>query len=689
VSDPTDGDTTLVGTDAYAGALLPGDLFADKYLIERTLGVGGMGVVYGARNTLVDRPVALKFMLPEALSSTGAVARFLREARAVVQLQSEHVARVLDVDTLPNGRPYIVMECLDGENLAQLLRHRGRLPIHEACGYVVQAIDAIAEAHARGIVHRDLKPSNLFLTQRPDGSPLIKVLDFGISKEIANDDLTATATTMGSPAYMSPEQIREAKRVDARSDVWSLGVILYELIAGTPPYTSETALGVIAKILENPAVSLSRHVPQVPGALDAIVARCLARDRDQRFASVAQLAAALAPFVPARERGIADRALALLGATVIDEPVLDEPPPPEPPVDEPQPAPPPRRRWLARGATLIAAALVGLVAGLALWLPRDRVAAFASAHVPRQDPRVAHYLQCWDAFDRGRDAEFAACYALDGARDVVDNVPAQSAAGRPAIVAGVARERAAFPDLQIQPQLVVASGRTIAAILYITGTSAATGKKLGMYAGEVVTMDDASAITHERIYIDQPTIYHQLGLIENDTSPGPLHAMVPEPETLTSPGDAQRNKAIVEANLTAVNNKDADAIEPAAADDIQFFYHGEKDHQIGKRAYVAWWKATLASADRIHAEPQGLWAAGDTVAVATEFTGVYTNEDRKQDTIQTHVLHFFRIANGKITQQHMFVNRMKTEEELGLIDVPQLARALPVVTLQKNDQQSH
>jgi len=199
-------------------------------------------------------------------------------------------------------------------------------------------------------------------------------------------------------------------------------------------------------------------------------------------------------------------------------------------------------------------------------------------------------------------------------------------------------------------------------------------------------MDDASAITHDRMYIDQPTIYHQLGLIENDTSPGPLHAMVTAPETLTAHDDAQRNKAIVEANLTAVNNKDADAIEPAAADDIQFVYHGEKERQTGKRAYVAWWKATLASADRIHTEPQGLWAAGDTVAVATEFTGVYTNEDRKQDTIQTHVLHFFRIANGKITQQHMFVNRMKTEEQLGLIDVPQLARALPVVTLQKNDQ---
>src|SRR5678815_3828123 len=145
-----DGDTTVVAQDAYSGLLLPGDLFADKYRIECTLGMGGMGVVYGARNTLVDRPVALKFMLPEALRSTGAVARFLREARAVVQLQSEHVARVLDVDTLDNGRPYIVMECLDGANLAQLLRQRGPLPVAEACSYVVQAIDAIAEAHARG-----------------------------------------------------------------------------------------------------------------------------------------------------------------------------------------------------------------------------------------------------------------------------------------------------------------------------------------------------------------------------------------------------------------------------------------------------------------------------------------------------------------------------------------------------------
>lgn len=286
----------------------PGDILAGKYRVERVLGRGGMGYVIAARHTQLDQPVAVKFLMPELCDSREAVARFLREARASVRIRSEHVARVLDVGTLDDGAPYMVMEFLEGHDLAHELALRRRLPTLEAVDYVLQACEAVAEAHAAGIVHRDLKPANLFLTRRADGSPLIKVLDFGISKAflpqgdaaLESSDLTATQGLIGSPHYMSPEQVRQPRTVDVRTDIWSLGVILHELMAGRPPFTSETPLSVLASVLSDPAPSLALNRPDAPVGLGEVVGRCLEKDPRRRFHNVAELAQALQPFAPAQ-----------------------------------------------------------------------------------------------------------------------------------------------------------------------------------------------------------------------------------------------------------------------------------------------------------------------------------------------------------------------------------------------------
>jgi serine/threonine-protein kinase len=279
----------------------PGDLLADKYRVERVLGQGGMGVVVAATHEQLGQKVALKFLLPEAASGGEAVARFLREAKATVRLKSEHVARVLDVGTLPTGSPYIVMEYLDGRDLHAVIKEMGQLPLDLTIEYLMQTCEALAEAHLHGIVHRDLKPANLFLTTLPDGGPCIKVLDFGISKITADADapaMTRTSAVLGTPYYMSPEQLRSSRAVDARADLWSLGVILYELLTGQPAFPGETLPELCAAILTDPVRPLSELRPDLPAALDAVAARCLEKDPNARYQDIAQLAGALAPFHP-------------------------------------------------------------------------------------------------------------------------------------------------------------------------------------------------------------------------------------------------------------------------------------------------------------------------------------------------------------------------------------------------------
>ncbi|HEX9296415.1 MAG TPA: protein kinase [Polyangiaceae bacterium] len=281
-----------------------GDALAGKYKVERMLGKGGMGYVVAARHMQLEQPVAIKILIPELCENEEAVARFLREARASVRIQSEHVARVLDVGTLDDGAPYMVMEFLEGRDLARELEDRERLPVSEAVDYLLQACEALAEAHALGIIHRDLKPANLFRTRRSDGSALIKVLDFGISKAIAVDaqpaivTLTNTQGLIGSPFYMSPEQVRRPKTVDRRSDIWSLGIILHEFLSGAPPFVSDTPMSILAAVVTDTPPDLRTIRSDVPEGLQGVILRCLDKEAHRRFKDVVELATALKPYAP-------------------------------------------------------------------------------------------------------------------------------------------------------------------------------------------------------------------------------------------------------------------------------------------------------------------------------------------------------------------------------------------------------
>lgn len=286
--------------------VLPGETLAGKYRVERVLGRGGMGIVVTARHLELDERVAIKFLVGEP--SQVAVDRFLREGRAAVKVKGEHVCRVFDFGRLEEtGEPYIVMEHLEGTDLARKLDRDGPQPAEAVVGWMIEACDALAEAHALGIVHRDLKPANVFLANRPDGSTCAKVLDFGISKLPKAETFTQTAAIMGSPVYMSPEQMESARDVDARSDVWSLGVMLYELIAGAPPFVAESMVQLAVKVRENEPRPIRELVPDVPELLVIAIGKCLAKKPGARYASVAELATALAPLAPPEVSAVAMR----------------------------------------------------------------------------------------------------------------------------------------------------------------------------------------------------------------------------------------------------------------------------------------------------------------------------------------------------------------------------------------------
>ena len=295
-------------------ALAPGVLVGGRFRLTGILGEGGMAVVVAAHHEGLDMPVALKVMKTEAAMKPEVRARFAREAKAVATLRSEHVARVLDVGETDDGRPYLVIEHLEGRDLARVLATEGSLTISRAVDFVMQAAVGLAEAHARGIVHRDIKPANLFVTREP-GFECIKVLDFGISKVLgvgAANPVITTSELMGSPAYMSPEQLRSAGHVDARSDLWSLGAVLFELLAGTPPFGGLNVdfYNVISAILHDATPSLRDRRGDVSPGLAALVARCLEKDASTRFSSAVDLLVALAPFGGPRAAALVERGAA-------------------------------------------------------------------------------------------------------------------------------------------------------------------------------------------------------------------------------------------------------------------------------------------------------------------------------------------------------------------------------------------
>ncbi|HWL88212.1 MAG TPA: serine/threonine-protein kinase [Polyangiaceae bacterium] len=337
----------------------PGELLAGKYRVDQVLGTGGMGVVVSALHVHLQNEVAIKLLRSDRIIPGHSAERLIREARAACKIRSEHVARVFDVGVLEDGSPYIVMERLRGSDLASWIEREGTLSVTAAVDTVLQACEALAEAHVLGIVHRDLKPANLFRTEHMDGSLCIKVLDFGISKitSLAEDarppssrrapkvsrasaqemtwdgttvdvpmcmpkkstlpmalgeSLTGTGAQVGSLHYMAPEQVLSARDVDARADIWSLGMILYELLAGRPAFARESAEDVARAILEEAPLSLRVTRPDVPPALDSAIVRCLEKRRADRFFDVAALADAIAPFASRRGKRSLERILGVM-----------------------------------------------------------------------------------------------------------------------------------------------------------------------------------------------------------------------------------------------------------------------------------------------------------------------------------------------------------------------------------------
>ncbi|XXX76404.1 serine/threonine-protein kinase [Sorangium sp. So ce134] len=363
-------------------AIRPGDVIAGKYRVERTIGAGGMGVVLAAEHLELHERVALKLMRPEATESEEAMVRFRREARAAAKIKGEHVARVLDVGRLDGGVPFIVMEYLEGEDLGEVVTRQGALSVEDASAYVLQACEAIAEAHALGIVHRDLKPSNLFLARRLDGSPLLKVLDFGVSKllpraeaaqeEPGERDLvrTRTAQMLGSPCYMSPEQMISARNAGPAADIWALGVVLFELVTGSRPFDASSLQELRWQIVHAPAPPLRRYLPSASPKLEAIVLRCLEKRPEQRYPDVAAFAEALGELASRNAQRSIERVRGILRKGAEGQSGAESPPLPARAPEDGHAA----RRWALSGKAMtpVAGALAAfaLVIASALWALR-------------------------------------------------------------------------------------------------------------------------------------------------------------------------------------------------------------------------------------------------------------------------------------------------------------------------------
>ncbi len=290
-------------TEASPAPITPGEVIAERYLVGEILGGGGMGVVCAGQHVLLGTPVAIKLIHPELKDNQEAVQRFMNEARTAAALKGEHIARVFDVGVLGSGEPYLVMEQLEGMSLDQYLHEHGPLAQAEAVDIILQTCEGLAEAHAAGLVHRDIKPANLFLARGPGPQTSLKILDFGIAKQLVPQDdpgLTNPGKSLGSPWYMSPEQMLAPASVDARADVWSLGVLLYELLTAKRPFDGETVPQVCATVLTAPSPKPSDSRAGLDPALDEIVLRCLEKEPERRIASVTELARALTAFASGR-----------------------------------------------------------------------------------------------------------------------------------------------------------------------------------------------------------------------------------------------------------------------------------------------------------------------------------------------------------------------------------------------------
>ena len=275
-----------------------GELVQARYQVRHELGRGGMAVVLAAYDAVLERDVALKVMLPLLVSSREAVERFVNEARSLAKLETPHVVRVLDCGTLRTpascaGLPFMVLELLRGEDLYSVAAREGGLPPERVVRYALQACAGLQAAHTQGIIHRDLKPENLFLALDAEGNECLKVLDFGIARSQSRRALTRSRVGLGSPGYMSPEQVQGEAEIDARTDIWGLGVVMYELLAHQPAFSGDDPRTLCARTLTAEVVPLASLRPDLPATLVDVVARCLEREPGRRFGSVAELAQAL------------------------------------------------------------------------------------------------------------------------------------------------------------------------------------------------------------------------------------------------------------------------------------------------------------------------------------------------------------------------------------------------------------
>lgn len=403
----------------------PGDLVGGKFRITETLGQGGMGIVLGGEHLDLRQLVAIKVLRPALAKEPDALARFLREARAAASIKSRHAVRIYDVGTSEAGVPYMVMERLHGVGVEALLEKQGALPVEQAVQIVVEAAEAIAEAHGLGIIHRDVKPSNLFLSSDASGAPIVKVLDFGISKRVTVDDghesasLTAPQTLLGSPQYMSPEQLRDPRSVDERTDVWGLGVTLYELLTGRVPFECDSIPELCALIFNSTPARADTVRPEIPSSLADVIVDCLTKRAEARIQSVPALVARLVPFCHGDMQAIAEQLARTMPASSADAVRLRG-----------GAAAPSRSR---RGAQIVGTTAVTVALGVALYFRAhfDGTTAPRSGAPAASDPAPSGAAQA-SAADTGAAPSAIPALAASAVEDAAIPVPpAATGAARP------------------------------------------------------------------------------------------------------------------------------------------------------------------------------------------------------------------------------------------------------------------
>jgi len=373
-------EATRRASDSDGSAFLPGAFIAARYRVLRKIGEGGMGLLYACFDTVLSREVAVKLMQRSLASEPLLAERLMREAMLAAQLR-RHVAQVFDCGMLETGEPYIVMELLSGRDMFAVLRESGPVTPEDLSAVMLQVCDGLAEAHEKGIIHRDLKPENLFCANERDGGVVIKIVDFGVSKQLSGSRLRAQTNpseSVGSPQYMSPEQITKPSEVDARTDIWSLGVVMYELLTGVLPFRGAGTAQVCAAVLTEPVPPISQYRQDVPPALEFIIQRCLEKDRERRFPDVLQLSAALAALDSPATQHSRFASVRPLGpnATEDNDEALEL-------------APRPRRRWI--GVLCGLAVVGGCLAVLGQGVRQGRI------HVPSKEElrQVPSRIAAW------------------------------------------------------------------------------------------------------------------------------------------------------------------------------------------------------------------------------------------------------------------------------------------------------